>query len=251
MVSGLQISLRKSFEIFRPIRQLDELAVASFHEIITINLNVDIEPVFRLFKGFRRRRMQFFYRYFQIKPETTVLDVGGREFNWTLMPFAPRVTIFNLDEQGEAGRKFEWVIGDARDLPFPDGAFDIVYSNSVIEHLGDIADQRKFAAECRRVGHSYFVQTPNRNFPIEPHVLTPFIHWLPKKWQRPLVRNFTVWGWITRPSVERREWFLNTTRMLTKSEFQTLFPEATIKQERFLGLTKSLIALKCRDGTKV
>jgi ubiquinone/menaquinone biosynthesis C-methylase UbiE len=207
---------------------------------------VDIEPVFRFFKGFRKRRMRYFYDYFEIKPDTTVLDVGGREFNWQLMSFAPRVTILNLETEKPSGQ-FEWIAGDARQLPFPDKAFDIVYSNSVIEHLGTAGDQQRFATECRRVGRSYFVQTPNRNFPIEPHVLTPFIHWLPKSWQRPLVRNFTVWGWITRPSVERREWFLNTTRMLTRRELQSLFPEAQIRRESFLGLTKSLIAIK-RDA---
>src|SRR5205085_3919954 len=78
---------------------------------------VDIEPVFRFFKVFRKKRMRFFYRYFQIKPQTTVLDIGGQEFNWTLMPFAPQVTIFNLAVQGERTGRFDWVIGDARKLP--------------------------------------------------------------------------------------------------------------------------------------
>jgi ubiquinone/menaquinone biosynthesis C-methylase UbiE len=193
--------------------------------------------------------MRFFYSCFQVKPETRVLDVGGREFNWGLMPFSPRVTILNLTEQGQRTGLFEWVIGDARHLPFGDGAFEIVYSNSVIEHLGDSNDQRKFATECRRVGQSYFIQTPNRNFPIEPHLLTPFIHWLPKNWQARLLRNFTVWGWITRPDAAKRDWLLRTTRMLNKAEFQSLFPDAEIKCERLLGLTKSFIAIKlATDG---
>ena len=134
---------------------------------------VDIEPFFRFFRGFRRRRMRFFYRRFEIEPGTTVLDIGGREFNWSLMPFTPRVTILNVSIQGQRSDQFEWIIGDARKLPFPDNSFDVVYSNSVIEHLGSFEDQRRFAAECRRVGRSYFVQTPNQNFLIEPHLLTP------------------------------------------------------------------------------
>jgi ubiquinone/menaquinone biosynthesis C-methylase UbiE len=205
---------------------------------------VDIEPVFQFFKIFRTRRMRFFYRTLRLKPETTVLDVGGREFNWGLMPFAPSVTILNRDLQGDRSGEFNWVIGDARDLPFPDRAFDIVYSNSVIEHVGGLEDQRRFAAECRRVGRCYFIQTPNRNFPIEPHVLTPFIHWLPKKWQGRLLRNFTIWGWITRPNAEAQRRFLDTTRMLNRQEFQALFPDANIKSERFFGLAKSFIAIK-------
>jgi hypothetical protein len=208
---------------------------------------VDIETVFQFFRGFRKRRMRFFYRYFRVEQQTTVLDIGGREFNWTLMPFTPRVTILNLSTQGTRSGKFEWVIGDARRLSFPDNAFEIVYSNSVIEHLGTFDDQRRFAAECRRVGRSYFVQTPNRNFPIEPHLLTPFVHWLPKRWQARLLRNFTFWGWITRPDAAARDRFLNTTRMLTRAEFESLFPDADIRVERFFGLTKCFIAIKKRN----
>jgi hypothetical protein len=214
---------------------------------------VDIEPVFRLFRGFRRRRMRLFYRRFAVGRETTVLDIGGREFNWSLMPFTPRVTILNLSIQGGRSSDFEWVIGDARRLPFPDRSFDIVYSNSVIEHLGSFEDQRLFAAECRRVGRSYFVQTPNRNFPIEPHLLTPFIHWLSPAWRSRLLRNFTVWGWITRPDADARAWYLRTTRMLKRAEFRSLFPDAEIEQEHFLGLTKCFVAMKMpissRPGT--
>jgi hypothetical protein len=205
---------------------------------------VDIEPVFQFFKKFRQRRMQLFYRRFHVTPQTEVLDLGGREFNWTLMPFHPRVTIVNRLIEGNRGGEIQWVLADVRELPFPDKKFEIVYSNSVIEHLGTIEDQRRFAAECRRVGRSYYVQTPNRHFLVEPHLLTPFIHWLPEKLQARLLRNFTVWGWITRPDSAARTHFLNTTRMLTRSEFQGLFPEAEIWTERFLWLAKSFTAVK-------
>ena len=91
---------------------------------------VDIEPLFQFFRGFRRRRMELFFERFNVRPETRVLDIGGREFNWTLMPFAPRVTILNLGVQSSQSGQFEWVLGDARELPFPDQSFEIVYSNS-------------------------------------------------------------------------------------------------------------------------
>ena len=67
---------------------------------------VDIEPFFRFFRGFRRRRMRFFYRRFEIEPGTAVLDIGGREFNWSLMPFTPRVTILNVSIQGQRSDQF-------------------------------------------------------------------------------------------------------------------------------------------------
>jgi ubiquinone/menaquinone biosynthesis C-methylase UbiE len=205
---------------------------------------VDIEPLFQFFRGFRERRMELFCERFHVTPETRILDIGGREFNWTLLPFAPRVTILNLDVQGSRSGKFEWIVGDARQLPFPDQSFEIVYSNSVIEHLGTAEDQRRFVEEVRRVGCSYFVQTPNRDFFLEPHLVTPFIHWFPRKLQARLLRNFTLWGWITRPDHKARARYLDTTRMLNEAEFRGLFPEAEIWRERFLGLTKSFVAAK-------
>lgn len=207
---------------------------------------MDIERLFRLFGGFRRRRMEHFFRHFNVQPDTRILDIGGREFNWTLVPFVPQVTILNLSQQGEQSGRFEWIQADARKLPYSDGAFEIAYSNSVIEHLGTFEDQQRFAAECRRVGRSYYVQTPNRRFPIEPHLVTPFIHWLPFTWQARLLRNFTLWGWITRPSPAAQARFLTTTRMLTRAEFASLFPDAEIWTEKFLGLTKSFIAVRVR-----
>ena len=70
----------------------------------------------------------------------------------------------------------------------------------MIEHLGTRDNQLKAAAEAMRVGRSLWIQTPNRWFPIEPHYLTPFVHWLPAPVRRRILRNFSVWGWVTRPS---------------------------------------------------
>lgn len=114
------------------------------------------------------------------------------------------------------------VIADGTRLPFHDGAFDFVFSNSVIEH---VADHAAFAAEIRRVGKRYFVQTPNKAFPFEPHVLTPLVNYLPKRWQRRLYRNFTVWGWLARPDQAYVDWFVEDTNLLGRKEMKRLFPE--------------------------
>jgi len=137
-----------------------------------------------------------------------------------------------------------WVIADGRYLPFKDGAFDITYSNSVIEHLGDFASQQAFAREIARVGIHYYVQTPNRRFPIEPHLITPVIHYLPKSAQKRLLRNFTIWGLVTRPTARQCDDFMQEVRLLDERELGQLFPEAEIWHERVLGVTKSLIAVK-------
>ena len=204
---------------------------------------INIHSIYRPFQRyFRTKRMRQFWQIFGLTAETRILDVGGSGFNWMLLPFSPCVTLLNLSVSRESN--FTWIVADGRHLPFKTGAFDIVYNNSVIEHLGSFENQKLFAAECRRVGLSYYVQTPNKWFFIEPHLITPFIHYLPHRIQRLLLRNFTVWGWITRPTSQYCESFMNEIRLLNKSDLQRLFPDAEIRHERFFGLSKSVMAVK-------
>jgi len=155
---------------------------------------MNIHSLYRPFlHSFRRRRMKRFSQEFSIGAETRVLDVGGSDFNWQFVPEKPRLTLLNLSGPPHQPH---WVVADGRYLPFAGKSFDVVYSNSVVEHLGTYENQALFAAECRRVGKRYYVQTPNRGFPVEPHLITPFVHWLPRTWQRRLLRNLTVWGLI-------------------------------------------------------
>jgi SAM-dependent methyltransferase len=198
-------------------------------------------------RRFRSSRMRCFMRDFGITAHTRVLDIGGSLYNWMLVPVRPRLTILNLPRAHEpvpAG--VDWVAADGCALPFGDGSFDVVFSNSVIEHLATLERQRRFAAEVARVGKRYFVQTPNRWFPVETHLLTPLVHYLPKRWQTPLVRRWTVWAGLTSIQGERKhfyiEHYLADVRLLDRGELQALFPRSHVIHERFLGLSKSLIA---------
>ena len=197
----------------------------------------------RLSRRFRLRRMQRFVRDFGITHATRVLDIGGTFYNWSLAPVMPRLTMLNLPRAREEGPA-DWVSADGCALPFRDGAFDVVFSNSVIEHLGTWGRQRQFASEVMRVGKRYFVQTPNKWFPVETHLLTPFVHYLPKKWQSPIVRRWTVWGMVTGITGERKrfyiEHYLADIRLLNGTEMEELFPGARLVRERVLGWTKSL-----------
>jgi len=193
---------------------------------------------------FRTKRMRQFCYLFRLTKATKVLDVGGDLFNWSFVSTIPSLTIVNLYSPRERGNNFAWVIANGQHLPFKDGAFDITYSNSVIEHLGDLASQQTFAREVSRVAARYFVQTPNKWFPVEPHLITPFIHYLPKTVQKRLLRNFTIWGLVTRPTIQQCDNFLQEVRLLDEQELRQLFPDAEIWHERVLGLTKSLIAVR-------
>ena len=206
---------------------------------------MNIHKLYRPFLiHFRTKRMRQFWQQFQITSETCVLDVGGNPFNWSLLDEEPQLTFLNLYSVG--GREAVRVIADGRYQPFKDNAFDLVYCNSVIEHLGSFDNQKLFAAECIRVSHRYYIQTPNKWFPVEPHLITPFIHWLPLRYRRYLLRNFTIWGLITRPSSQQCEERLQEICLLEEADMRKLFPLAEIWRERLFGLTKSLIAVKTK-----
>ena len=203
-----------------------------------------IHSIYRVVSGyFRTKRMAQFQRLFNVTSRTRVLDSGGSEFNWTIAPVKPGLTVMNLGFNRAPANGTAYVAGDGCRLPFSDHAFDIVYSNSVIEHVGGDRQIDAFANEVRRVGKGYCVQTPNRWFPVEPHYLAPLIHYLPKRQHKKLIRNWSIWGWLNRPSPDEAERLADSIHLLTHSKMKRLFPEAVILRERTFGLTKSFIAV--------
>lgn len=196
---------------------------------------------------FRRRRMARFRALLTPRDGERVLDVGGTPWFWLGSGLERSVTLLNLENSGidsADAAQFTRVAGDGCALRFSDASYDIVFSNSAIEHVGTWERQQAFAREALRVGRRVWVQTPAREFFIEPHLIAPFIHWLPRAWQRRMMRNFTVRGWLERPDAAAVEAFLDEVRLLTLAEMQVLFPGCTILRERFLGLTKSYIAVR-------
>lgn len=202
----------------------------------------------RLGARFRRRRMRLLARLFGIQPDWLVLDVGGTPAIWDHCPVRPRLVLLNTPRARESVPPgILYVDGDGTSLPFPDQCFDLVFSNSVIEHLGSSEAMERFAAEIRRTGRRYFVQTPDAACPLEPHLYTPFLHWLPRPARCALAPRFSLWSLLARVPPDQRDFYirhwLEEVRLLRAGDLQRLFPEARLLRERFLGLPKSLIAV--------
>ena len=205
-----------------------------------------IHHVFRTVSPlFRSKRLRWMHSCLVVQPDEELLDVGGYPWCWPTGSTPARITLLNREFPGEAAAgDFERVVGDGCALPFPDGSFDVVFSNSVIEHVGTWERQQAFAREARRVGRRLWVQTPAREFFVEPHLIAPFVHWLRPSIQRRLIRWATLWGWLTRPTPAQVDAFLAEVRLLRREEMVTLFPDCEILTERVLGLPKSYIAVR-------
>lgn len=172
-----------------------------------------------------------------------VLDLGGRPSFWWSLPEHPKeVVVLNVEELDPADQDWIRVVkGNACEPPSGLGTFDLVFSNSTIEHVGGHSDRKRFAATTRSMAPAYWVQTPYRYFPIEPHWIFPGFQFLPvaarvavaKRW-KPGLRNGMG------ASVDH----VADVELLSVAEMAAYFPEATILRERFAGLTKSLIAVR-------
>ena len=199
----------------------------------------------------RRRRFSLFSELVaQVPRPIRILDVGGTQDFWDMMEFGYDAdisfTLINSAKKPVTRPNFSFVLGDARDLSqFRDSAFDFVFSNAVIQYVGNYNDQQRMAEEIMRVGKRYFLQTANRYFPIDASTLLPFFHLLPRNLQIWMLMRFRL-GWLGRcPDRESaaRE-VAEMPRLLTKSELRELFPGGTIREERFLGIAKSFIIYK-------
>jgi 2-polyprenyl-3-methyl-5-hydroxy-6-metoxy-1,4-benzoquinol methylase len=190
-------------------------------------------------RRWRERRYERFLELCRVQPDDSILDVGAGA-GAALERFNTTNEIVAVDL---APRESEWLqapnvtvrVADGTCLPFEDSAFPVVFSSSVIEHVPKEL-QARFAAEIRRVAHRYFVQTPNRYFPIEPHYQVPFIHFLPERLRRFLNKRFTL-GWQQKGSWE-------DITLLSARDLRRLFPDGEVHRERVFGLTKSLMVVR-------
>jgi 2-polyprenyl-3-methyl-5-hydroxy-6-metoxy-1,4-benzoquinol methylase len=192
---------------------------------------------------FRSRRGQAILERFPDLGSMRVCDVGGSAHFWESIGLRPgELDVYNIDVTETApatddGPSIPIIIYDGEHIPVADGHYDLALSNSVLEHVPP-AQRQRFCDEMCRVGREVFLQTPNRGFPIEPHFVFPFIHWLPRSIGRHLVA-ITPWRILSRLDAATRRSYFDDTHLLSKAELRQLFPMAELRAEKVLGLTKS------------
>jgi len=199
---------------------------------------------------FRAKRLQtfesLFFKNFSLDKPVKILDVGGTAYFWKnsqlLIHPNIHITLLNLQLETTSHASLSSMQGDATDMKeFEDCQFDLVFSNSVIEHLYTFENQQKMAAEILRVGKTHFIQTPNLSFPIEAHYALFFAQYMPRS---------LVFFLLTKTKLSRfQKWdpvdaeqYLDEIRLLNEGEMRVLFPGSSILKEKVGGLTKSLTA---------
>lgn len=189
------------------------------------------------------------------KQGAEIVDVGGTREYWNIMPADylrqknVHITIVNIaapDRPVDAKDPvFTYIQGDGCDLrDIQSNQFDIAHSNSVIEHVGGLNRMADFAKEIRRIAACYYVQTPNYYFPIEPHFLFPFFHWLPVPLRLRLVMRFQLGCFPRATSMNEARSFVDLCRLLKKETLRDLFPDAVLYSERLLLLVKSFVLIR-------
>ncbi len=178
-------------------------------------------------KRARGRRHARFLELVAPSEQMRIVDVGCGSLG--LRGLSPELDVTGVDVVARPGYPGPFVAADAAaGLPFADGEFDLAYCNSVIEHI-PTGRRRAFAAELRRVARGWYVQTPARSFPIEPHSLLPGAHWLPVPVRRPYWRLGATGAW-------------EDVALLRRGELESLFGSA--EPERFGPFTKSWISVR-------
>ncbi|EUA85975.1 class I SAM-dependent methyltransferase [Mycobacterium ulcerans] len=197
------------------------------------------------------RRWRHVIEVFPSFAEMRVLDLGGTPESWRLAPVRPTaVTTVNLPPIESQITGITAIQGDACELPstIANDHFDLVFSNSLLEHVGGHVRRQRLADNVHRLADRHWVQTPYRYFPIEPHWLFPGIQWLPyearvqisMRWNRGYIRTHTR---------EEAQEQVDEIDLIGIAQMRRYFPSSLILYERFAGLIKSLVAIKTdHDG---
>ena len=210
-----QLALKKRLQMLAHFQEA--FPYTSFDKVLDVGVTADTKAL----------ASNYFEAYFPDKNRIIALSNQDAVFLETLYP----------------GLTFKR--GDAKQLPFADNSIDVVFSSAVIEHIGNVAEQRQMIAECLRVAkRGIFITTPNRWHPIEAHTLLPFIHWLPKKWHRVLLKCLGLTFYADEQNLNLLD--AKTLHRIACSLNHT----ATIRRIKTGGLTSNLILIIKKSCSK-
>jgi hypothetical protein len=195
----------------------------------------------------RARRWDLVLECFPDLASMDVIDLGGRVSTWLGAPVRPRsVHVVNLEGQADgATGTITTEYGDACALPahLTGRRYDLVFSNSVLEHVGGHERRARFADSVHALADRHWVQTPYRYFPVEPHWLFPGMQFLPLSARSTIAQRWPLVH--TRPgsredAVRDALWV----ELVSVTELRHYFPDSEVLHERLAGLTKSIVAVK-------
>ncbi|MBN2321558.1 MAG: methyltransferase domain-containing protein [Acidobacteria bacterium] len=189
------------------------------------------------------------------KQKADIVDVGGTKEYWNIIPVDylhrrnVHITLVNISPPENLPDKhdavFSYMQGDGCRLKeIADNQFDLAHSNSVIEHVGNWGKMVDFAGEIRRIAKMYYVQTPNYYFPVEPHFLFPFFHWLPVSIRLRMIMRFQLGCFPKAANEEEARVFVELCRLLTKRKLLYLFPDAALHKEKLFFFVKSFTLIR-------
>jgi hypothetical protein len=195
----------------------------------------------------RARRAQWLVETFPDLAQMSVVDLGGRVDTWERAPVRPKhVHVVNLEPMPDTVPDWAEVdYGDACALPdrIANRRYDLVFSNSVIEHVGGHERRLRFAESVHMLADAHWVQTPYRYFPVEPHWVAPGMQFLPLTVRTTIAHR---WPLSHTPAKDRASAMQAVlwTELVDRTQMRHYFPDSAIRPERVLGLTKSLIAIR-------
>lgn len=213
---------------------------------------IDLDSRRSLSTWARSRRWKAFSQRFGQLSEMRVIDLGGTPSSWLRCPVRP-LQVVTVNRSAKASKVPDavegWinpVVGDACELPreLRSERFDLVFSNSVLEHVGGFARCSAFAETVRSLARHHWVQTPYRYFPVEPHFLFPGFQQLPVGMRARLTARWPIGNYARVKTAEEAMERVLGIELLSVAEMRHYFPDSKIERERVAGLTKSLIAIR-------
>lgn len=204
-----------------------------------------------LFFNFRKKRSylikKIISKIYLLKGSVKIVDLGGTESYWNIVgddflnKNKVKITMINLINYRIKNKKiFSLINKDFFKYEFKNSSFDLSFSNSVIEHLGDESKISSFCNLHMNISKHYYLQTPNKYFFIEPHFMFPFFNFLPRVVQLFILSNFNI-GNFKKNDLDYAIKELDQIRMLSKKDLERYFPKGKIMNEKFFFMNKSFI----------